>query len=109
MYLVSAGRPQYGTSKYIPKKKIARVRVCACARVRVCSTNLGFSGETLILVLVGKTLILFLVWGTYYVPATYVPGTCYQPADHSMVPGTYVSVELQLSCCRNISRVGASR
>ena len=28
----------------------------------------------LILVLVGKTLILVLVWGTYYVPATYVPG-----------------------------------
>ena len=38
----------------------ARVRVCACVRV--------------ILVLVGKTLILVLVWGTYYVPATYVPG-----------------------------------
>ena len=100
------------------------MRVCACVR--------------LILVLVGKTLILILVWGTYYVPATYVPGisrqttvwyippktfarvrvcstnlgysgentnlgfsvgyvlctsyvcTWYQPADHSMVPGTYV-------------------
>ena len=35
-----------------PKKN-----VCACARV-----------------LVWKTLILALVWGTYYVPATYVPG-----------------------------------
>ena len=28
----------------------------------------------LILVLVWKTLIWVLVWGTYYVPATYVPG-----------------------------------
>ena len=37
----------------------------------------------LILVLVWKTLILVLVCGTYYVPATYVPGTRYQPADHS--------------------------
>ena len=27
----------------------------------------------LILALVWKTLILVLVWGTYYVPATYVP------------------------------------
>ena len=27
-----------------------------------------------ILVLVWKTLILFLVWGTYYVSATHVPG-----------------------------------
>ena len=27
------------------------------------------------LVLVGKKLILVLVWGTYYVPDTYVPGT----------------------------------
>ena len=37
----------------------ARVRVCAYVRV--------------ILVLVGKPLILVLVWGTYYVPDTYVP------------------------------------
>ena len=37
-----------------PKKK-----VCACVR--------------LILVLVGKTRILVLVWGTYYVQRTYVP------------------------------------
>ena len=43
----------------------------------MCSTNVGFSAETLILV---------LVWGTYYVPATYVPGISRQ----SMVPGTYV-------------------
>ena len=34
---------------YIPKKKFARVRVCACVRV--------------ILLLVGKTLIFVLVWG----------------------------------------------
>ena len=51
---------------YIQKKKT------------VCSTNLGFSGE--------KTcacvrLILVLVWGTYYVPDTYVP--------HFMIPGRY--------------------
>ena len=32
----------------------------------VCSTNLGFSVEKNVLV---------LVWGTYYVPHTYVPGT----------------------------------
>ena len=49
---------------YIPKKKFARVRVCACVRV--------------ILLLVGKTLIFVLVWGTYYVPDTYVPGTSRQ-------------------------------
>ena len=41
----------------------------------------------LILGLVWKTLILVLVWGTYYVPATNVC-TWYQPADHSMVPGS---------------------
>ena len=40
-----------------PKKNPS---VCVCVR--------------LILVLVGKTLILVLVWGTYYMPATYVPG-----------------------------------
>ena len=43
---------------YIPKKK--------SARVRVCSTNLRFSVEKNVLV---------LVWGTYYVPHTHVPGT----------------------------------
>ena len=43
---------------YIQKRK--------SARVRVCSTNLGFSVEKSVLV---------LVWGTYYVPHTYVPGT----------------------------------
>ena len=32
----------------------------------MCSTNLGFSVEKVVLV---------LVWGTYYVPHTYVPGT----------------------------------
>jgi len=32
----------------------------------VCSTNLGFSVEK---------VVLALVWGTYYVPHTYVPGT----------------------------------
>ena len=35
------------------------LRACPCVRV--------------ILVLVCKTLILVLVWGTYYVPATYIP------------------------------------
>ena len=39
-----------------PKKCL---RACPCVRV--------------ILVLVCKTLILVLVWGTYYVPATYIP------------------------------------
>ena len=33
-----------------------------------------------ILVLVWKTLILVLVWGTYYVPATYAPGISRQTA-----------------------------
>ena len=42
----------------------------------------------LILVLVWKTLILVLVVG-YVLCASYVC-TWYQPADHSMVPGTYV-------------------
>ena len=37
-----------------PKKK-----VCACARVRVCAC---------------VRVILVLVWGTFYVPHTYVPG-----------------------------------
>ena len=43
---------------YIPPKKFARVRVCACVRVILVlvGTNLGFSV------------------GYYYVPATYVPG-----------------------------------
>ena len=48
---------------YIPKKKFVQ-RACV-----VCSTNLGFS--------VGYAcvrLILVLVWGTYYVPDTYVLG-----------------------------------
>ena len=38
--------------------------VCVCVR--------------LIFVLVGKTLMLVLVWGTYYVPGTYVPGISWQ-------------------------------
>ena len=44
-----------------PKKK---KRPCVCVR--------------LIFVLVGKTLMLVLVWGTYYVPGTYVPGISWQ-------------------------------
>ena len=43
------------------QKKSVRV---ACVRVFVCSTNLGFSVENNVLV---------LVWGTHYVPD--VPGT----------------------------------
>ena len=43
-------------------------------KVRVC--------VRLILVLVGKTLILVLVWGTYYVPYTYVPGISRQKSHH---------------------------
>ena len=43
---------------YIPPKK--SVRVCVCVR--------------LILILVWKNIVLVFVWGTYYVPATYVPG-----------------------------------
>ena len=50
---------------YIPKKKMF-------------STNLGFSGEKICACV---RLILVLVWGTYYVPDTYVP--------HFMIPGTY--------------------
>ena len=42
------------------------------------STNLGFSGEKICACV---RLILVLVWGTYYVPDTYVP--------HFMIPGTY--------------------
>ena len=57
---------------YIQKKKSA---ICAC--VRVCSTNLGFSVEKNCACV---RLILVLVWGTYYVPDTYVP--------HFMIPGT---------------------
>ena len=44
----------------------------------VRSTNLGFSGEKICACV---RLILVLVWGTYYVPDTYVP--------HFMIPGTY--------------------
>ena len=54
---------------YIPKKKFARVRVY--------STNLVFS--------VGYAcvrLILVLVWGTYYVTDTYVPGISRQKSRH---------------------------
>ena len=54
---------------YIPKKKFTRVRVC--------STNIGFS--------VGYAcvrLMLVLVWGTYYVPDTYVPGISRQKSHH---------------------------
>ena len=57
-----------------PKKN-----VCACARVLVCSSNLGFSGE--------NTNLGFSVG--YVLCATYVC-TWYQPADHSMVPARYV-------------------
>ena len=56
---------------YIPKKMFARVPVC--------STNLGFSVE--------DTNLGFSVG--YVLCASYVC-TWYQPADHSMVPGTYV-------------------
>ena len=46
------------------------------ARVRVCSTSLGFSvGYACVL------LILVSVWGTYYVPDTYVPGIS-RPKSH---------------------------
>ena len=45
----------------------------------MCSTNLGFSVE--------NTNLGFSVG--YVLCASYVC-TCYQPADHSMVPGTYV-------------------
>ena len=54
-YIIRAKRV---SNCYIPPKK--------SARVRVCSTNLGFSVEKIVLV---------LVWDTYYVPRTYVPGT----------------------------------
>ena len=43
--------------------------VCGC----VCWTNLGFSVEKIVLV---------LVWGTYYVPHTYVPGISRQKSHH---------------------------
>ena len=49
------------------------------ARAPVCSTNLGFSVE--------NTNLDFSVG--YVLCASYVC-TWYQPADHSMVPGTYV-------------------
>ena len=58
----------------IPKKKL---RVCACARARVCSINIGFNGE--------NTNLGFSVG--YVLCASYIC-TWYQPADHSMVPGT---------------------
>ena len=54
---------------YIPKKK--------SARVRVCSTNLRFSVEKNVLV---------LVWGTYYVPHTYAC-TWYQRALRCQLRG----------------------
>ena len=75
---------------------------CACStnlgfsgeKIRACSTNLGFSGEKNCACV---RLILVLVWGTYYVPDTYVPhfmipGTYYVPdtyVPHFMIPGTY--------------------
>ena len=52
-------------------------------RVCVCSTNVGFSGENTINTLgssVGYVLCASYVW------------TWYQPADHSMVQGTYVQL-----------------
>ena len=67
---------------YIPPQKFARVRVC--------STNLGFS--------VGYAcvrLILVLVWGTYYVPDTYVPGISRQKSIR-----TYVVVRMYLRSAR---------
>ena len=44
----------------------------------VCSTNLGFSLEKIVLV---------LVWGTYYVPHTYVVCTWYQRALRCQLRG----------------------
>ena len=42
----------------------------------VCWTNLGFSVEKIVLV---------LVWGTYYVPHTYVPGISRQKSHHVII------------------------
>ena len=59
-----------------PRKK--NLSVCVDARlilVLVWKTLI-----LVILVLVWKTLILVLVWGTYYVPATYAPGISRQTA-----------------------------
>ena len=58
-------------------KKIYMYVICVC--VRVCSTNIGFSVEKNCACV---RLILVLVWGTYYVPDTYVP--------HFMIPGTQI-------------------
>ena len=73
---------------YIPKKK----SVCACVR--------------LILVLVWKKIVLVLVWGTYLSTTAASPFLyCF---TMSWWVNSRISVELQLCCCRNKSRVRAS-
>ena len=62
-------------------KKKKSVRLCGC------STNLGFCVE--------NTNLGFSVG--YVLCASYV-GTWYQPADHSMVPGTYVQYRASCRC-----------
>ena len=54
-----------GISRLIDTSQKKSLRACARARVPCVRVSL---------VLVWKTLILVLVWDTYYVPATYVPG-----------------------------------
>ena len=51
----------------------------------MCSTNLGFSGGKIVRVFACVRLILVLVWGTYYVPDTYVPGISRQKSIRTYV------------------------
>ena len=64
------------SSVFIRAKRISN---CYIQKKNLCvCSNLGFSGEKICACV---RLILVLVWGTYYVPDTYVP--------HFMIPGTY--------------------
>ena len=59
----------------------------------VCATNLGFSGKKNCACV---RLIFVLVWGTYYVPDTYVPGISRQKSIRTYVmfrPRTHTSVD----------------